>query len=204
MHSTKRLFAVSTGGHRRATLAPGVEPPSLRAVYLSGPTVYLRAPVDRDKEHAAAWLDETFPTNAPAAEVVLEEEHRRPFWERSTLRLVIVRQDDDTVVGGVHVFWGAEIRRCDVALTMAAWVPDGDALRAAALRIVVPWLRDDLEAMVVGVTLPADQVATVRAAQEIGMDHHATLREWFSRPGGRVDAVVYEALNPAGWVVRDA
>ncbi len=165
--------------------------------------VYLRAPVESDKEHAAAWLDATFPTNAPAAEAVLKDEHKAPFWERPNLRLIIVRAEGDTVVGGIRVSWGSEVRRCRLEFSMAGWEPDQDSLRAAALRIAVRWLRDEWEAMVVGVTLPADQVETVRAAEEIGMQQHATLREWFLRPGGRVDALVYEALNP-NWVVRDA
>lgn len=181
-----------------------MEPSSLRAVYLSGPTVYLRAPVEGDKDHAAAWLDETFPVNAPAAEAALKEDHKTPFWARPGLRLVIVRQDGDAVVGGIKISWGSEARRCQLEFSMAVWEPEADSLRADALRIAVRWLRDDWEAMVVGVTLAGDQVETQRAAEEMGMRLHGTLREWFLRPGGRVDALIYEALNPGGWVVRDA
>lgn len=181
-----------------------MEPSSLRAIYLSGPTVYLRAPVEGDKEHAAAWLDETFPTNGPAAEAVLKEEHKTPFWDRPDLRLMIVRQDGDAVVGGIKISWGSEARRCHLEFTMAPWERDADSLRADALRIAVRWLRDEWEAMVVGVTLPADQVETVRAAEEMRMRLQGTLREWFLRQGDRVDALIYEALNPGGWVVRDA
>jgi RimJ/RimL family protein N-acetyltransferase len=180
-----------------------VEPSSLRATYLSGPTVYLRAPVDGDKEHAAAWLDETFPTNAPAAEQILKDDHHRPWWARPTFRLVIVRRESDSLVGGISIFWGWEARRCHAEFSMAASEPDADSLRAAALRLVVHWLRDEMEAMVVSITLAADQVEAVRAAEEVGLERHGTLREWFTRPGGRADAVVYEALNPV-WVVRDA
>lgn len=180
-----------------------MEPSSLRAIYLSGPTVYLRALVDDDKEHAGAWLDETFPINAPAAEQILQEEHRQPWWNRSGLRLVIVRTEGDTVVGGIQVWWGSEARRCTVQFSMAPWEPEADSLRAAALGIVVRWLRDEIEAMVVGVTIAADQTETVRAAEEVGMERHGRLREWFARPGCRVDALVYEALNPT-WLVRDA
>jgi hypothetical protein len=35
------------------------------------------------------------------------------------------------------------------------------------------------------------------------MVRNGTLRGWFKRSEGRVDAVVYQALNPS-WVVRDA
>lgn len=180
-----------------------MEPSSLRAVYLTGPTVYLRALVEADKEHAAAWLDDTFPVNAPAAESRLQEEHGQPWWNRSGLRLAIVRRDGDTVVGGVQVWWGSEARWCTAQFSMAPWEQDADGLRAAALGIVVHWLRDEFEAMVVGITIAADQTETVRAAEELGMEAHGRLREWFARPGSRVDALVYEALNP-NWLVRDA
>lgn len=188
---------------RRRLASVVVEPSSLRATYLSGPTVYLRALVESDKEHAAAWLDDTFPTNAPAAESVLKEEHGSPWWDRPSLRLVIVRREDDVVVGGVRISWGSEVRRCRLAFSMAPGEQDQDSLRAAALPIVVRWLRDEWEAMVVTVTVPGDATETLRAAEEVGMERHGTYREWFARPAGRVDAHVYEALNP-NWVVRDA
>lgn len=180
-----------------------MEPSSLRATYLTGPTVYLRAPVEGDKEHAAAWLDDTYLVNGPAAEQLLKDEHRAPFWDRSNVRLVIVRREGESVVGGVRIWWGSEARRCHLEFSMARSEPDADALRGAALRIAVRWLRDEFEAMVVVITLASDQSATIQAAEEVGMERHGTLREWFMRPGGRVDALVYEALNP-GWVVRDA
>lgn len=180
-----------------------MEPSNLRAIFLSGPTVYLRALVDADKEHAAAWFDDTFPINAPAAESALKEEYSGPWWSRSGMRLVIARSDGDVVVGGIRIWWGSEARRCQAQFSMAPWERDADSLRAAALRILVEWLRDGMEAMVVTVTLAADQTETVRAAEEIGMERHGTLREWFTRPGGRADALVYEALNP-NWLVRDA
>jgi RimJ/RimL family protein N-acetyltransferase len=166
-----------------------VEPSSLRAIYLTGPTVYLRALVDGDKERAAAWLEETFPVNAPAAEAALKEENKAPWWSRSGLRLVIVRRDGDEVVGGVRIWWGSEARRCGLEFSMAAWESKADSVRADALRLVVPWLRDEMESMVVGVTLASDQTESVLAAREVGMERQGTLREWFGRPGGRADAL---------------
>ncbi|MFZ0217408.1 MAG: GNAT family protein [Candidatus Dormiibacterota bacterium] len=180
-----------------------MEGPDLRPPYLSGPLVYLRAPIEGDKETAGAWLDDTFPINSPRAEALLKEEYGARPGPRSRLRLMIVRRDGDRVVGGVRVSWGSEGRRCNLDFTMAPGEPDADSLRADALSTVVAWLRDQLEAMVVGVTLAADQRATVQAAEAVGMVRNGTLRAWFKRSDGRVDAVVYEALNP-NWVVRDA
>jgi RimJ/RimL family protein N-acetyltransferase len=165
--------------------------------------VYLRAPVDADKEAAAAWLQGPFPINGPRAEELLKEEYRHSWWMRSGLLLVLVRRDGDVIVGGARVRSYDEFRRCTVELTLAPWESDADALRAEALRILVAWLRDELEAMVVSVTVAADQPDTIRAASELGMVHGVTLREWFARPAGRADGLVFEGLNPH-WQVPDA
>ncbi len=175
----------------------------LRPVWLRGSRVYLRAMVEADKERGAAWLDETFPVNESRAEAALKEEHEGPWWRRSARRLAIALPDDDEVVGSVRVSSHDGSRTCRLAFVMAPWRDDADALRAEALELLVHWLRDGTELMVVTVELPADQPASIAAAETLGMVRNARLREWFGRPGGRVDCLVYQALNPR-WEVRDA
>lgn len=175
----------------------------LRPVYLRGPRVYLRAMVEEDKERGAAWLDGTFPVNAGRAEAALKEEHEGPWWSRSARRLAIALGQDDEVVGSARVTSHNRFRTCRLEFEMAPWRDDADALRAEALGLLVHWLRDETELMVVTVELPADQPATIAAADAHGMVLNGRLREWFARPGGRVDCVVYQALNPR-WEVRDA
>jgi len=174
----------------------------LRPVYLRGPNVYLRALVEADKERGAAWLDATLPVNAGRAEAVLEEEHHGQ-WRRSARRLAIALTKDGEVVGGARVSSHDAFRTCRLAFEMAPWRDDADALRAEALGLLVHWLRDGAELMVVTVELPADQPLTSAAAEALGMVLGARLREWYGRPGGRVDCLVYQALNPR-WEVRDA
>jgi RimJ/RimL family protein N-acetyltransferase len=175
----------------------------LRPVYLRGSRLYLRAMVDADKELGAAWLDETFPVNAGRAEGVLKQEHEGPSWRRSGRRLAIALAEDGEVVGSAQVASHDGNRTCRLGFTMAPWRDDADALRAEALGLLVRWLRDGTELMVVTVELPADEPATIAAAEAVGMVRNARLREWFGRPGGRVDCLVYQALNPR-WEVRDA
>jgi RimJ/RimL family protein N-acetyltransferase len=175
----------------------------LRAVYLRGPRVYLRAMVDEDRERGAAWVDHTFPVNASGAEKVLEREHTGAWWHRSRRRLAIAAGEDDEVVGSVGVSSPDGYRTCTIAFEMAPWREDADVLRGEALGLVVHWLRDDVELMVVTVDVAADEPATIAAAEALGMALSARLREWFGRPGGRVDRLVYQALNPR-WEVRDA
>jgi len=175
----------------------------LRPVYLRGSSVYLRAMVEADKERGAAWLDETFPVNAARAEAALKEEHEGPWWLRSARRLAIALADGDEVVGSSRVRSFDRSRTCQVSFAMAPWRDDADELRAEALALLVHWLRDESEAMVVTVELPADEPATIAAAEALGMVRSGRLREWFGRPGRRVDCLVYQALNPR-WEVRDA
>lgn len=178
----------------------GIE--ELRPAYLRGATVYLRAMVEADKESGAAWLENRFPVNASRAEKALKDEHTEP-WRRGERRLGIARCEDDELVGSVRVTSRDRVRTCGLAFWMAPWREDADALRAEALGLLVHWLRDETEVMVVTAELPADQPATIAAAEAAGMVRNACLREWFARPGGRVDCLIYQALNPR-WEVRDA
>jgi RimJ/RimL family protein N-acetyltransferase len=175
----------------------------LRPDYLRGPRVYLRAMVAEDKERAAAWLDHTFPVNASRAEKALKDEHGGGGWPRSRRRLALARTEDDEVVGSVQVTSWDNFRTCRLAFEMAHWRDDADGLRAEALGLLVHWLRDETELMVVTVDLAADEPETIAAAEASGMVRNACLRERFARPHGRVDALVYQALNPR-WEVRDA
>lgn len=159
--------------------------------------------VEADKERGAAWLDETFPVNTARAEAALKEEHEGPWWLRGARRLAIALVDGDAVVGSARVRSNDRSRTCRLSFTMAPWRGDADALRAEALAILVHWLRDESEVMVVTVELPADEPATIAAAEALGMVRTARLREWFGRPGRRADCLVYQALNPR-WEVRDA
>jgi RimJ/RimL family protein N-acetyltransferase len=179
----------------------GIE--DLRPAYLSGPSVYLRAMVEDDKERTAAWLDETFPANAGRGEKALTEEHGSAVPRRQQQRLAIALNDGNEVVGSVRVYTRDRRRTCFIAFDMARWREDRDALRGEALGIVVHWLRDETEAMTVTVEVPADQRATIAAAEAAGMVRAATLREWYARPGGRVDCLFFQALNPH-WEAPDA
>lgn len=174
----------------------------LRPPYLTGPSIYVRSMVEEDKEHGAAWLGDPFPVNASQAEKVLTDEHKGATWRRQR-RYAIARVDGDEVVGGALVESSDGQRTCWVNLHMAPWVAEADALRGEALGILVRWLRDESELMVVSIDLADDQTETIASAEAAGMIRTAQLREWYARPGGRADRLVYQALNPR-WEVRDA
>jgi hypothetical protein len=172
----------------------------VRAVYLTGEHLFIRALVAADAACAAAWFDSPFPVNAVRAEAWLKEVHAsvdRP----ANLHYVIARTADDAVIGGVTL--ETDYRIGTLKLRIAPGLPDADALRAAALRILHPWLRDDLELMTFVLHIPADQPKTIAAAEYLGMIPSVRLREAVARPGHRVDETIYQALFTP-WAVRDA
>ncbi|MDI3340514.1 MAG: GNAT family protein [Sphaerobacter sp.] len=165
----------------------------MRAVYLTGPTIYLRALQADDKDVAMAWHQSPFPIDATRAEQILNEVHSDP-WDSREWLLAIARLADDAVVGSVRIyFWRDE---ASVRVHTAPWVTDADAVQAEALRLVLPWLRDERERLLIELNLPADQPATLAAAEEAGFTARARLREYFARPGHRVDLVVYQWVHP--------
>ena len=173
----------------------------MRVAYLAGERVYLRAMVEADKDVGIAWWPAPFPVNAARAEEWLKEEHKN-FYTKRTRRYVIVRVADDAVVGGVAL-QDHDHRRGTVVFHMAPVLAEADLLRADALRLVVPWVRDDLELMVLTLICAADETETLAAARELGMEESVRLREFVARPGGRVDRVFMEMLNTP-WRVEAA
>lgn len=174
----------------------------MRATYLTGETLYLRALTEADKETTGAWYAGPFPINAARAEDWLREAHTDIWRTNKARHYVIAQVADDAPVGGATLAVRSG-RRGLLSFSFPSWRNDADALRAEALRIVVPWVRDDLELMVLTLFIAADETATIAAAEALGMERAVRLREFVARPGGRIDQLLYEARN-APWKVADA
>jgi RimJ/RimL family protein N-acetyltransferase len=171
----------------------------VKAIFLSGDEVYLRAMLEEDKNHAMAWVGVPYPVNAHRAEELLKERHKQ-FWPNPRY-YAICRTATDEIVGGTKL--GLRLRSMFVTFQTAPWLSDADEVQSAALRLMLPWLRDEWDMMVVTVQFPSDLPVLRGTAEELGMLHTGTFREYFARPGGRADALIYEALNPRG-EIRDA
>ncbi len=174
----------------------------MQVVYLTGDKVYLRSLDEEDANRATAWFGSPFPINASRAKTVLDE-HPYAWWGESELTLVIARNEDDEAVGGVTLSTSSDRRIASVRFHMAPALLDADALRVDAIRIVIPWLRDEHEHMVVRLRVPANETETITVAEELGMQPSVRLREFVASGGTRVDEIVYEALN-SRWKVIDA
>lgn len=182
----------------------------MRAIYLMGTKVYLRAMVESDKECGIAWFNtrlpmggfgHVFPVEASRAAAVLKEENRG-IWPGGRHRYAIVRNANDEVVGAL-VEESAHPVVAHVGIQMAPSLTDADILRAEALELVVPWLRDERQFRLVRISIPADELQTIATAESVGMTLGATLRRYVARTGSRVDLLMYEALN-SRWTGTDA
>jgi RimJ/RimL family protein N-acetyltransferase len=165
---------------------------NLRAVFLSGARVYLRAYVEDDKNVAPAWADSPFPVSSLRGEKLLADWHKE-FWPRAR-RYALCLTETDEVVGGVVV--GIRHLVAEFKVATAHWRNDGDELRAAALELVVPWLSDEWSMVSVTAHIPADQPLTIAAAERLGMHLAVRLREFYVRPAGvRIDELNYQQLR---------
>ncbi len=182
----------------------------MRAIYLMGTNVYLRAMIDSDKECGIAWFNtrlpmggfgHVFPVDATRSTVVLKEENRG-LWSSGRHRYAIVRIADDQVVGAL-VEQSSYPVLSYIGLQVAPALPDADKLRAEALMLVVPWLRDERQFRLIRLCIPADETETIQAAEVAGMSQGARLRRYVARAGDRVDLLFYEAVN-AQWAGKDA
>lgn len=167
----------------------------MRAIYLTGERVYLRGLLDSDKEHAMAWMPGHFPANAPRAEAYFKESVKP--WQRKNV-LVICRKDTDEIVGGTSLW--TDVRFAYVSFKVAPWCDDAGLIRADAIRVLVPWLRDELDVVNTSFDIAADDDDAIAAAEDLGLILGYRLREWIIRPGGhRVDQLSYQAVN-SRWV----
>ena len=170
----------------------------MRPPYLSGERFYLRAPDKTDYEVAVAWFPSIFPANAVRAEAYLKDALKTAWGPGAALHLIVARIDGDEVVGGVVIEHpkGPDAR---VEMTFAPSLPPAeiDLIQAEVLRILVPWLQDEAEVLVATFSIGADQPASLTAADELGLERSARLREFLARPGGRADLILCQFLNHA-------
>jgi RimJ/RimL family protein N-acetyltransferase len=167
----------------------------VRPIYLTGERVSVRAMVASDKDRTVAWYNSPFPVHAAFGERYLNEIHQS-LWEAPRRQYAIVRTDNEEVLGGVTIRFSSQDRKCRIQMHMAPLLEDADNLQSDALRLLLPWLLDDHNMRRVDVTIPANEIVTIAAAEDLGMFEGVRLREFFRRPGGRVDALIYQRLNP--------
>ncbi|HAX25553.1 MAG TPA: hypothetical protein DEU95_08760 [Chloroflexi bacterium] len=171
----------------------------MRVSYLTGTVVAFRPLVMGDKAVASAWHPSPYPIDASRAEEWLKEKHKS-FWSREA-HYALVRIEgaatpeasDDEIVGSARIW--SDARHASVAFHIAPWVEDAGAIRADAIRVIVPWLHEEREMLVTTLELAADDREGIAAAEAAGMDQTGRLRQHFARPSGRTDKLYYQKVN---------
>lgn len=167
----------------------------MRPIYLTGERVYLRPMLPDDKDHTVAWFDSPLPLNSVFGEHHLKEVHTR-LWDATSRQYAIVDAQSEQIIGGAVVQFAMSDRKSSITLHMAPLLEDADALQAEALEILVPWLLDDHNRRRVDATLSANDTQTIASAEKLGMFEGVRLRQFWRTPQGRVDALIFQILNP--------
>lgn len=169
----------------------------MKPPFLTGDRVYIRALTMEDKNRAVAWFNSVFPVNSERAERFLRDEVTET-WAARRQYLVVVRSDDDEIIGGIKLkTW--DLRSMDLRINMAPHLApeEADSYKAEALRLLVPWMRDEHEYMATTIRFAEDETACIAAAEEMELYFGARFRGFLRRPGGRIDLLIYQALNRA-------
>ena len=139
-----------------------------------------------------AWFEGAYPVNSGRAEKHLREQVDEPSNRKALLAIVRVKTSE--VVGGVRL--RLHQRHSEVFIQIAPAIGDADQLRGEAIKLLIPWLRDEGQNITVTIDLATDQAHSIAAAEQGGMEQTARFRERCARPGGRVDRLVYQAIHP--------
>lgn len=167
------------------------------ASWLSNERVGLRAPVRDDVRHAATWFIGEDATDPATAERALRRRESIPWGGNPVITLVAIDLATGRIAGGVMATRSSS-GSCTLEVRVVASDPARAELLRGILRLVVPWLVDEVGVRTLVLGTPADDAAMLAAAGEAGMTEAVRLREHLDRPGGRVDFLQLERVN-AGW-----
>lgn len=164
------------------------------AIYLRGKSAGLRAPLRDDAGSVNAWHEGPQSLSPDEAEALLQKEERMPWGTNPTIRLMIIDTASGDVVGSIVAARSAQ-RMCKLTVTVDARHPEKDLIEHEVIRLVVPWLLDELGLMVVTMTFPEDATALVSAATAVGLSEVVRLREFVRQGDHQIDLLTYERVN---------
>ena len=164
--------------------------------FLVGDEIYLR-PIDKDDaKWSMSFRDSLFPLSPERTEEWITGDMLKGEGQQY---LGIRRKSDERVVGM------AKIERTPIGGRWLNLFVDplfgsrADAWKHDALRMILDWAIREQHRPILHSIVPANDLAFLDAAKNLGMRETARFREYFFRNGERVDAVVLEFLNP-DWV----
>lgn len=173
----------------------------MRATYLTGETIYLRALTKADAEVAMAWRQSPFPISQFQAEKQLEEMHKNP-WQSREFLFAICRVDNDEVVGSLKLSAWSPLRAF-LEFKTADWLDRAAAAKYAceALRLALPWQVRENERPIVIAAVPAHEEELAAQAEALGMERTVRFRQHVLHHGQRYDLYLFQYIEPS-WLTR--
>ncbi len=167
------------------------------APYLSGRSIGLRAPLPDDANAIATWDDAPLPRTPDAGREMLRRTEQTPWGNARHLRLMIIELASCQIAGSVMIERQQD-RIGKIRIIPAPLLPPDrrDEIEAEVLGLVVPWMQEELDLMVLVLDIRSDRTAAINRAEELGMAEVVRLREHILRPDGRADLVTLELINP--------
>lgn len=174
------------------------------APYLFGPRIGLRAPSIDDADFITAWDDAPLPRTPDLGREMLRRTEQTPWGNAEHVRLMIIDLASRSVVGSVMIERQHDrIGKVRIASAPLLSADRRDLVGGDTLELLVPWMRDELDLMVLVLEIASDREAVISRAQGLGLAEVARLREHIQRPHGRVDLLALELVNPAWHHVLD-
>jgi RimJ/RimL family protein N-acetyltransferase len=191
-------MAVPTG-------APGARSPLLRSgagqTILIGEEIYLRHATADDAADVMSWTRNAFPIAPDRIRALVDEVQTGDDGGPDLEHLVIVRQSDERPVGSLTAFTGSFPHTVVDATVDPLYGEAGLRWKGEAVALMLRHVVDEWRIPIATARLMADETAAITALERAGAREAARFREMMQRDGRRVDAVIYEMLEPA-WVAR--
>lgn len=168
------------------------------APYLSGPTIGLRAPSLDDVGSIAAWDDAPLPRTPDLGREMLRRSEQTAWGNAEHLRLMVIDLQSGDIVGSVMIERQRDrIGKIRIVSAPLLTAKRRNAIEEDILDLIVPWMRDELDLMILVLDIASDRTAMIARAEALGLTEVVRLREHIQRPHGRVDLVTLESINPA-------
>lgn len=168
------------------------------AAYLSGSRIGLRAPSLDDADSIAAWDDAALPRTPDVGREMLCRSEQTPCGNAQHVRLMVIDLQSGGIAGSMMIERQQDrIGKIRIVSAPLLTADHRDAIEGDVLDLIVPWMRDELDLMILVLDIASDRTAVIARAEALGLTEVVRLREHIQRPHGRVDLVTLESINPA-------
>lgn len=162
--------------------------------FLVGDEIYVRGIDVADAKVAISWRHSLYPYSVDLNEEWIKDDLAKD----DDLWLVIVRKDDDRIVGSIKMEEGGHLHWI-TARADPLFGASGLRWKGEAIALVAKWIVDERGQTTAYTEIPANETPVIEAIEAAGLRNTNRFREMLERDGQRVDRLGYEYLN-AAWM----